>query len=385
VNSRHRQLFRFTKSSIVVILSVVAIYHLHTFINREGTFNFVQINVPDDSEPHSPFNTVSLDLQIDEAISATRPVLSSEIESLSRQGEFQRAKDKLLDRALDAVAAADNETLAFQLSELGELALLQGDLGMAEVYLQEALELYEENGDEVAVAGIHLQKGRLHLFARKRARVASDAYDQLLISRWKISKGRFSETEGPLRKIVADNLELNRYSAAASAYETLFSGYGKDGLIEQAHSAGVDAIKLYAASGHKPQVDRLLGLLKQQGYSDFESDQLSVEITQHYREYEASVQAIGAARDYAQLYHQLSSKGDALQAWRFRRQAEQSLSHANKRARYRRQPDVLVELYRSNWSMDSAITSLQKASAVFARHGMDDGVQRSQQLREQIY
>ena len=143
MNSKHRQLFRFTKSSIVVILSVVAIFHLHTFINREGTFNFVQINVPDDSEPRSPFNTVSLDLQIDEAISATRPVLSSEIESLSRQGEVQRAKDKLLDRALDAVAAADNETLAFQLSELGELALLQGDLGMAEVYLQEALELYE--------------------------------------------------------------------------------------------------------------------------------------------------------------------------------------------------------------------------------------------------
>ena len=193
MNSKHRQLFRFTKSSVVVILSVVAIYHLHTFINREGTFDFVQINVPSDSEPHSPFNTVSLDLQIDEAISATRPVLSSEIESLSRQGEFQRAKDKLLDRALDAVAAADNEALAFQLSELGELALLQGDLGMAEVYLQEALELYDENGDEVAVAGIHLQKGRLHLFARKRARVASDAYDQLLISRWKISKGRFSD------------------------------------------------------------------------------------------------------------------------------------------------------------------------------------------------
>ena len=385
MNSKHRQLFRFTKSSVVVILSVVAIYHLHTFVNREGTFDFVQINVPSDSEPHSPFNTVSLDLQIDEAISATRPVLSSEIESLSRQGEFQRAKDKLLDRALDAVAAADNEALAFQLSELGELALLQGDLGMAEVYLQEALELYDENGDEVAVAGIHLQKGRLHLFARKRARVASDAYDQLLISRWKISKGRFSETEGPLRKIVADNLELNRYSAAASAYETLFSGYGKDGLIEQALTAGVDAIKLYAASGHKPQVDRLLGLLKQQGYSDFESNQLSVEIAQYYREYEASVQAIGAARDYAQLYNQLSSKGDALQAWRFRRQAEQSLSSVNKRARYRRQPDVLVELYRSNWSMDSAITSLQKASEVYSRYGMDDGVQRSRKLREQIF
>ena len=176
-----------------------------------------------------------LDVQIEEVISATKPVLSSEIESLSKEGEFQRAKDKLLDRALDAVADADNEALAFQLSELGELALLQGDLGMAEVYLQEALELYEEAGDEVKVAGIHVQKGRLHLFSRQRARVASDAYDELLVARWKISRGRFHETESPLRKIVADNLELNRYGAAASAYETLFSGYIKDSLIEQGH------------------------------------------------------------------------------------------------------------------------------------------------------
>ena len=212
MSSNHRQLFRFTKSFIAVLVSVVAIYFLHSFISRD-TFELVQVNVPDASDSNSPFGIVPLDVQIEEVISATKPVLSSEIESLSKEGEFQRAKDKLLDRALDAVADADNEALAFQLSELGELALLQGDLGMAEVYLQEALELYEEAGDEVKVAGIHVQKGRLHLFSRQRARVASDAYDQLLVARWKISRGRFHETESPLRKIVADNLELNRYGA----------------------------------------------------------------------------------------------------------------------------------------------------------------------------
>jgi len=385
VNSNQRRLFRFAKSFTVVLVSIVAIYLLHTAVSDEDAFKFVRINVPDASDPNSPFNIVPLDTQIEELISATKPALSSDIESLSKEGNFQRAKDKLLDRALVAVADADDQALAFQLSELGELALLQGDLGMAEVYLQEALELYEETGDEVKLAGIHIQKGRLHLFSRQRARVASDAYDQLLIARWKISKGRFSEAESPLRQIVADNLELHRYGAAASAYETLFSGYVKDSLIEQGHSAGVDAVKLYAASGNKPQVNRLLGLLKQQGFSDFESDQLSVEVEQFYREYEASVQAIGAARDYAQLYNQLSSKGDALQAWRFRKQAEQSLANATKRAQYRRQPDVLVELYRSNWSMESARVSLQKAREVYTRYGMDDGVQRSQQLREQIY
>jgi len=97
------------------------------------------------------------------------------------------------------------------------------------------------------------------------------------------------------------------------------------------------------------------------------------------------VQAIGAARDYAQLYNQLLARGDALQAWRFRQQAEQSLANVSKRAQYRRQPDVLVQLYRSNRNMDSALTSLQKANAVYSRYGSTEGVQRSQQLRAQIY
>ncbi len=385
MNRKHRRVLRIAKSSTVAITSVALITLFHTAISRDDAFSFVQVTSPGDSVLSSPFNTVPLDVQLDEAIASTRPVLSSEIESLSRAGRFERAKEKLLDRALDAVSASDNNALAFQLSELGELALLQGDTGMAEVYLQEALELYEEYGNELEVAGIHLQKGRLHLFLRQRARRASDAYDQLLIARWNIHHGFFAEAEGTLRKIVDDNLALNRYGAAASAYETLFSGYSKDALFEQAHRAGIDAIKLYAAAGNEPQVNRVLGLLKQQGFSDFESDQLSVEISQLYGEYEASVQAIGAARDYALLYNQLSSKGDALQAWRFRKQAEQSLANASKRAQYRRQPDVLVELYRSNWSIDSAKNSLQKASAVYSRYGLDEDVQRSKKLREQIY
>ena len=366
------------KSFGVVLGTIVAIICTHHFV----------ISRPEPDLAPAPAAVsmpVPLAVQIDDVISATKPDLSPAIESLSASGEFQRAKSVLLDRALVAVEDADQSALAFHLGELGELALLEGDLGMADVYLSEALELYDELGDELQVAGIHVQYGRLHLYARQRARRASDSYDQLLISRWKISEGRFREAEDQLKDIVATSLSLDRFGAAASAYETLYKGYSREFDTLQAHSAGIEAIKLHAASGNTHHANRLLEQLKSDGLSGPDADEVGRQLNAHYREYEASVKAIGAAQDYGQLYNQLLSRGDALQAWRFRQQAEESIANVSRRARYRRQPDVLVELYRSNFSMDRAVSALQKASAVYSRHGLQEGVNRSQQLQGQIY
>ena len=371
----------------IVLLSVVSIGVVHHFFSNATLVTPVTPEVSELEQAFSvsPFTPLPLPAQLDEVIAATRPVLSADIETLSVTGEFQLAKSTLLERAVQAVAAADNVSLALNLGELGELALLQGDLGMAEVYLSESLELYEEYGDELQVAGIHIQIGRLHLYARKRARKASDSYDQLLISRWKISQGRFAETEAVLKEVVKANLELNRFGAAASALKTLYDGYYRDYNILEAQNVGVEAINLYAASGNLHAARSMLTTLKNNGLSRLDEEQITYQLQRHYEDYEASVQAIGAARDYAQLYNQLSSRGDALQAWRFRQQAEQSLSQASKRAQYRRQPDVLVELYRSNSSMDSALVALRKAGDLYGRNGIDEGVDRSQQLRKQIY
>lgn len=326
-----------------------------------------------------------ISMQIDEVIAATRPSLSPEIESFSTAGEFELAKDELLNRAVEAAGAMDNTGLAFNLGELGELALQQGELGMAEVYLSEALELYEELGDDVSAAGIHVQVGRLHLYTRQRARRTSDAYDQLLISRWKISNGQFYEAEPQLKQIVQTNLNLHRYGAAASAYETLYSGYSVHSNSIDAEAAGKEAIKLHATSGNLNAANKLLNKMREGGLSSVDAEAIVQEISNYYQEYQASVQAIGEARDYAQLYNQLSSRGDALQAWRFRQKAEESLSDVSSRARYRRQPDVLVELYRSNVSMSDAIHSLKKADALYSRYGISEGVELSRQLRKQIY
>lgn len=368
----------------IVLASVIAIAFVHRFIVSSVPSDYAT-PVVEDAVVASPFATVPLTAQLDEVISATRPVLSAEIESLSLAGHYQQAKDRLLDAALQAVAEGDNESLALYLSELGELALLQGDLGMAEVYLAEALELYEQSNDELKLAGVHIQMGRLHLYVRQRARRASDSYDQLLLSRWNISHGRFRESEDTLRQVVDTNLKLNRYGAAASTYETLFRGYSKENDTEAAQLAGIEAIKLHATSGRLHQANRLLDILVDNGMTDFEAEKIARQMEQHHSEYEASIRAIGESRDYVQLYNQLLARGDALQAWRFRRQAEQSLTNATKNAQHRRQADVLVELYRSNTSMSNALTSLQKANAVYSRYGLAEGVKRSRQLREQIY
>ncbi len=378
-NARRNWIGRKLKSCCIVVASISLLYLAQQFVVSKS--DLVQRLAPS-AESSLPY---PLFTQIDEVIAATRPSLSPKIESYSAAGEFALAKDELLNRAIEAAGTLDNAGLAFNLGELGELALQQGELGMAEVYLSEALELYEELGDEINVANVHVQIGRLHLYSRKRARQTSDAYDQLLVSRWMISQDQFQKAEGQLKQVVQTNLQLHRYGAAASAYETLYRGYTSSSNVFDAQNAGKEAIKLYATSGNVSAATRILDKMKQSGLSRVDAEEILNQIDSYYQEYEESVRAIGEARDYAQLYNQLSSRGDALQAWRFRRKAEQSLSAVSSRARYRRQPDVLVELYRSNVSMANAIKSLRTADLLYSRYGIAEGVELSRQLREQIY
>ena len=380
MSSHRRWIGRKIRSACIVAASVGALFFAHRFVVND--LDLIQQIPESTTQFNSPFPIMA---RIDEVISDTRPALSPAIESYRANGEYNLAKNELMRRALQAVTDGDNQALALSLGELGELALQQGELGMAEVYLSEALELYDDLNDEVSVAGIHVQVGRLHLYTRQRARQTSDAYDQLLISRWMISQGQFYQAEDQLKQIVQTNLELNRFGAAASAYETLYRGYSSSSNGFEAQAAGKEAIKLHATSGNINAANKLLSKMNEAGLSRVEAEEISRQINSYYQEYEASVQAIGEARDYAQLYNQLSSRGDALQAWRFRQKAEQSLSAVSSRARYRRQPDVLVELYRSNVSMSDAIKSLQKADALYTRYGIAEGVELSRQLQEQIY
>ena len=310
---------------------------------------------------------------------------SSEIARLIEAGEFEKAKELLLRLAGYATDEGDQPLLARRLAELGEVTLAQRELDAAELYLAESLDIFEQLGDEVSAAGVYTLFGRLHVLERKRAREASYAYDKLLIARWRISRGQFDQAEQTLKQIVTTNLDLNRFGAAASAYETLFKGYSNAQQFDKAESAGMEAARLLAASGRRFQANTMLDRMRDLGISDTVYLDLQQQIAQLTREFDNNANAIAVARDQTLLYNQLMARGDVIQAWRFREKAEQTLSRVNSRARYRRQSDVIVELYKSNDSMRNARSTLEQAREVFLRHGMESQAQLAESLQGEIF
>lgn len=378
-------------AAVCFTVAVIGLLHfgLRAHFSESPRIEYSQANTAVDGS--SPFDVAKLQKPVHAGVATevTMPSLTrlnslpQNIIALIERGDYKQAQKLLLAQASAAVARSDDAALATVLSHLGELALLQSDIDTAEVYLAEALDLINQTGDEVAAAGIYVQMGRLHLQARRRARLASDAYDTLLVARWKISHGQFYKIESELRRAAENNLSLNRFGAAASVYETLFKGYSKDGNLAQAQSAGAEAVKLLAASGRKFDAEALVETMRQHGFSDDVFTELQAEIAQLSQEFNNSVQALGAARNYALLYNQLQARGDVVNAWRFRQLAGASQAKASMRAQYSRQPDVLVELYRSNTSMENAKNTLLKAQEVYQRHGMDTEVLKF--LQEQIF
>jgi hypothetical protein len=311
--------------------------------------------------------------------------LPSNIAAWLADGDTARARGELLQQALAAVEAEDQAELARVLALLGIVSLSESDTDEAEVYLAEALAFFYELDDDIGAANVYMQLGRLHLIERQRARRASDAYDSLLIARWKISQGQFYQAEPDLLEVVQSSMALKRYGAAASAWRTLYRGY--DTVLDSYNrdNAGREAVRLHAASGQLHEAQTMLATMRSNNSDESMLAEIETEIDELYAEFENSVLKIGAARDYDLLYNQLQAQGDVVSAWRFRLQADASLAKVGSRALYRRQPDALVELYKSNSSMDRAAESLKRAKAVFSRYGMQEMVDQSNVLRERIY
>ncbi len=393
--ARKYQLKKWSVSLGVTAICFVAIGAFDRAVNDQALLGrFIVSPPPADSaevtaledQRSNPFSVKSQSDEVAQSLTLQASLeLPQAVLSMVEAGRFGDAKAFLLAAASTAVNAADDAGLAKNLSHLGELALIQSDIDTAEVYLAEALDVYQQIGDEVSEAGVYVQMGRLHLVARQRARKASDAYDTLLISRWKISHGQFYSAEQDLIRVAESNLELNRYGAAASAYETLLKGYATEQDLYQAQLSGLEAIRLHAASGQVYKARSLVSQMRSLGIDDAVFPEIEAEIQTLNHEFQQSILAIGAARDYALLYNQLQARGDVVNAWRFRQQAGESLARASMRAQYRRQPDVLVELYKSNDSMDRARDSLERANNLFRRHGLDSELEKSRRLQAGIF
>lgn len=387
-NTEHQYaLSRTTRSVFSAGLAIVAIALLHFTFTPSADRSSVSPEARSDSSIDPAPGNVEVhgrqEIETLPRLPLPAMALSADTQTLVDSGGIEWTRQLLLERATEAVIGEDDNLLAGILAELGELSLIEADIDTAEMYLSEALDLFVQLENEVAEAGVYMQMGRLHLHARQRARVASSAYDTLLVSRWRISHGQFYQAEADLLRVADNNLRLQRYGAAASTYQTLYRGYLEVGDTYQAQVSGIEAIKLYASSGRMFDAQALQQKMINQGIDQKVFEALAPELARLKQDFENSVRALGAARDQEQLYNQLQARGDVVNAWRFRQQSHATLAKASKRAQYRSQPDVLAELYRSNKSMKDAHQSLSKASELFYEYGFDTS--DLQNLQREIY
>jgi hypothetical protein len=257
------------------------------------------------------------------------------------------------------------------------------DLDTAEVYLLESLDVLQTEGDELGSAQAYMQLGRVHLKSRQMARTAGTAYDRLLVARWQISHQDYGSAAENLRQVIEDSLSINRFGAAASAYESLARVHVATGAIYEAEEASMQAASLYASSGQPDRARTLLSSL-----ADVEQWRVAAieeEIDRNYAEFKNSVAQIERARDYQRLYHHYQAKGDERRAWRLRLLAGQSLAKASKRAMYHRQPDVLAVLYNSNVAKEQAQDYFTRARRTFDDSGLIILSAHTATLEDQIF
>lgn len=301
------------------------------------------------------------------------------------QRSVEEVSEDLLLQASEAVGQDNNLLFGESMKMLGVNALRTQDIDSASLYLDEALEIYEELGDEMGIANVELLRGELNLKKRAQARRAALAYDSLQQARWKVSHGQFYNALDQLHHIVQENLALNRFGAAAAAYQTIYKGYADHGQLYEAQQAGIEIVKLHASSGRPLKASAMIEQLQANGLDESTVQQLTQDNLNLQLEYEESVTQMGRARDYQQLYHYFISAGDPVRAWQFRLKAQASLRSVSKRAMHRSQTGVLALLYTSNDHMESAQRSLDRAQRLFTSNDRPELSEASETLQELVF
>ena len=311
--------------------------------------------------------------------------LEEEIRGLLLNGDFKKSTTLLLEIAAHAIEQGDKSKLGKIMLLLGEVATNAQELDMAEVYLQEALDIALQSGNNMAAALSYQQFGRLHIRSRELARDAATAYDNLWIARNQMYEGRYREAEVNLRQVIDTNLEIRRYGAAASALETLstFHKHFHDDYLAQ--EAAMESARLYASSGQIYRSRRILESLNNDGMDSLQAESMQAEINALFEQHNNDMRQTAIARDYQMLYRHYKAKGDYERAWKLRILASKSLAKTSGRSMYARQADVLAILYNSNFTMDKAKNYLDQASNLFADQGENDLSASTQNMYSLIY
>ena len=307
------------------------------------------------------------------------------IRDLLKQGRYQQARTRLLEVAASAVRRGDQARLGDTLMLLGEVAINQQELSAAELYLQEALYLSMERDDPMATARSYQLLGQLNIRARELARLASNIHDELWQARNAISRGYYRGVQDRLRRVIDGSVEIRRYGAAATAWETLASYYDRMSDGYQAQLARIEAARLYASTGQMAHVHRLLegldrGLIGEAGYAETEA-----EIDALFEQHEHDLIKASQARDYQMLYHHYLRLGEVDRAWEFRIRSSATLADGSERLLYQRQADVIAVLFNSNFAMDRARKYLDKAGVIYNDSGAPELLEQTRDLESQIY
>ena len=356
------------RASITFVIALLLIVVMQTIISNPHTLRGASAN-REAAEPDQTSDRVFQDLR--EAAYAPVPDTGSlvslppKLQTIEKTGDTALLKKQLLALAMQAVLDGNELELANTLTLLGQSSLAEWDTESSSVYLNEALAIYEYLDDVPGTANVNLQLGRMYIIERRRARRAALAHDTTLVARWYIANDRFYDAEPALKKSIEENLALNRHGAAAEGWQALSEGYRKSGDLAGTTESAIQASLLHASSGRVETAHSLLDRLELDGVSQLELGGIRTRLGVLNRQYEESINQLGQARDYDRLYNHYISAGDPVSAWRFRLQANASLSQSSKRARYRRQSGVLGLLYDSNDSMQAAKQSLLRSAELF--------------------
>jgi len=329
--------------------------------------------------------TVIAGTKADTSIQLDQLNLDRQIQDLIKNSQFKQARVKLLENAALAVRQDNKNRLGSIMLLLGKVATNEMEFDAAEVYLQEALDIAVQSGDTMTEANTYQQLGKLHIRSRELARIAGNAYENLWHVKNQIYRGEYRFAEDNLRKIIDTSIAIQRYGAAAGAYETLAKFYRRFHDDYQAQNASLEAAKLYASSGLITRSREIVSELEREGVDPATFGLMNAEITDLFEQHQSNVEQTGQARDYQMLYRYYNSKGEFERAWKLRILASKSLARTSARSMYSRQADVLAILYSSNFAMKKARSYLNQASNLFAKQGEDDLYASTQDMRSLIY
>jgi len=307
------------------------------------------------------------------------------IRDLLHQRRYAEARTLLLEVAAQAALDDDENRLGDTLLLLGEVAIYQQELSDAEIYLQEALYLTMAQDNVLATARAYQLLGQLNIRARELARRAANTYDQLWQARNAIARGMYSGVDDNLQSVIAENLSIRRYGAAADAWEALASLHDQVHDGYQAQQARLEAARLFASTGQMGHVQRLLGGFDPGLISDIDRAGIESEMRQLFEQHQQDISRTAQAQDYEMMYHHYLRMGEVERAWQFRIASSKTLADASDRAMYQRQADVIAVLYNSNFAIDRARKYLDRAGRIYQDSGSVEMLEQTRDMKSSIY